>query len=50
MVLLDRAARSGYLRTLFRDLGAAAGAGRASAGFRSHTACMAENACEITDS
>src|SRR6266571_2916067 len=42
--------RSRYLRAVFRDLGAATGAGAALAGFRSHTARIAEKACEITGS
>jgi len=39
-----------YLRAPSPDLAASGGAGEVSVGFRSHTACIAEKACEITAS
>jgi hypothetical protein len=39
-----------YRRAPFRDCTVAIGAGAVSAGFKSHTACMAEKACEMIGS
>jgi len=49
-MMCRRERRSSYLLALFRDLAAATSAGAALAGFKFHTARIAEKACEITGS